>query len=249
MMMKRTALAAAVFFGVSAAAQAGPILIDSFDLDQEAANDPFLPAFPQSSQAGPSGSVLGGYRDMQAENNTTGFFETRLSAGGGELAFLGSAGTAGSGTLTWDGDDDPTTVDTNGLGGIDITSNSGWALDRFVFDIVSTDLPGVDIAISVFDTNGNQSVLGTALGTVTSPVSQEFLFDDFVGTADFTNVGAIQLSMSGPEALDAFFSNFQIGVDHVTALTLPPTLPLLLAGLGAYAVMRRRPIDAHRAEA
>ena len=241
MMFKRTALAAALLFGVSAQAQASPIVIDNFDLEQDVGFQPINPLIPSSSQVGPNGSVLGGFRDMQVTGSGGSFLQTRATADSGELSFSNSVGTTGSVTITWDGDDDPTTLDQTGLGGIDITGSGGPTLDRFTLDIVLADLPGLNIAISVFDLAGGSSFLDIALTNAVSAFeSVDFLFSDFIGSADFTNVGAISLMIDGPAEVDAVFSNFQVSPGAPTAVPLPATLSLLLTGLGVFGVVSSR---------
>ena len=231
-MLKRTALATALLFGASAEAQAGPLLVDSFDLNQDVGLIGIPNFIPSSSQEGPAANVLGGFRDMQVGGDANNFLATRGQAQGGELVFSNNVGTTGDVTLTWDGDDDPTVVDPTGLGGIDITMNGGSTLNRFVLDLVSVDLPGLSITVSIFDLDGNISVLDSVLSTaVSASQSLEFFFNDFAGSADFTNVGAISLALAGPAEIDATFSNFQIDPGPSVAVPLPGTLPLLLAGL------------------
>ena len=180
MMFKRTALAAALLFGVSAQAQASPIVIDNFDLEQDVGFQPIDPIIPSSSQVGPSAGVLGGFRDMQVTSDANNLLETRGLARSGELAFSNNVDTTGSVTITWDGDDSPTMIDPMGLGGVDITGSGGPTLDRFTLDIVSVDLPGLNIAISVFDLIGGSSFLDTALTNgVSTSESRDFFFSDF----------------------------------------------------------------------
>ncbi|MGK7921710.1 MAG: hypothetical protein AB4080_17065, partial [Trichodesmium sp.] len=111
-------------------AQAATIMLDDFSIGQDVGFQPIEPVIPSNSQVGPDGSILGGFRDMEADGDADGLIKTRLQVTGGGLNFSNDVGTDGSGTIVWDGDDDPTVVDTDGLGGIDITD--GASLDRIL---------------------------------------------------------------------------------------------------------------------
>ncbi|NES69234.1 MAG: hypothetical protein F6K24_30385 [Okeania sp. SIO2D1] len=152
-------------------AQAAPILIDDFSLDQDVG---FLgaPGFiPSSSQEGP-GSVIGGFRDMEAMGDADNFFDTRLTAENGVLSFSNNVETNGSGMIVWDGDDDPTVVDEDGLGGIDLTNSGVWPLDRILVEIISADLPGLELNWTIYDLDSNVSTLSrTFANAITTPVT------------------------------------------------------------------------------
>ncbi|MEM9735261.1 MAG: hypothetical protein AAF908_01475 [Pseudomonadota bacterium] len=146
----------------------------------------------------------------------------------------------GTTTLTWDGDDAAGTLTPTGLGGLDITSNGGMALDRFLVDVLSSDLPGSSLTISVFDTSGNASVATVGFtDAIFTPVEQAFLFTSFLGSADFTDVGALQFELTGLPKVDIAIDRIQIS-GSAAVIPLPGGAVLLLSGLGAFWVAGRR---------
>ena len=68
--------------------------------------------------------------------------------------------------------------------------------------------------------------------------NEQFSFVDFTGLADLTNIGAIQLTLSGPGAIDAEISTFStFGEEEVPEpLTILGTL--VAGGIGA--AMKKR---------
>ena len=229
-------LAATALLGAGSA-QADPILLDDFEVEQDVGNLG-LPGFiPESSQVGPDSSILGGFRDMQATGNADSFLENRLQVVNGALGFSNNADTEGTGIVVWDGDDDPTVVDTEGLGGIDITNNNGWELDGIWVEILSADLPGLELGFTIWDVDGNSSNISRLFNSpilLGEGLEEYFLFEDFVGNADLTNVGAIQLEISGPEEIDAAIDLIQIGRPHDSQDVPEPLTSLwALAGISA----------------
>ena len=114
------------------------------------------------------------------------------------LNFSADTGTTGIRRVTWDGQDDSSELDPNGLSGIDLTE--GGVLDELVLNL-GADLPGgelilivnsgLDGAVESQVKVGIPVTLGGApVETVTIP------FGAFVN-ADFTNVGAIRLLIQG----------------------------------------------------
>ena len=232
-MFKQTMIAlvsaAAIGVGFAGSAQANPIVIDDFSEEQDVGNLGINNFIPSSSQVGPAGSILGGFRDMQATGDADSFLETRLQAQFGELSFSNNVDTTGSGLIVWDGDDDPTVVDTTGLGGIDITQNNGWNLSGIFVDILSADLPGLELGFTIWDLDGNSSSLSRMFGSaISTPLTESFLFGDFLGNADFTNVGAIQLQLDGTPEIDAKIANIRIDGEPAVDVPEPMTSAVAL---------------------
>ena len=234
-------LAATAVLGAGSA-QAAPILIDDFSVEQDVGLLDVPMFVPSSSQEGPDGSIIGGFRDMEAMGDADSFLETRLQATGGALTFSNNVGTTGSGTIVWDGDDDPTVVDTMGLGGIDLTGGV-WPLDRILVEILSADLPGLELNFTIYDLVGGVSSLSqTFASSITTPETATFLFDDFNanGTADLTNVGAIQLDIAGPAEIDARFDMIEVGKEVRGRVPEPLTSFWTFAGVSALAGLCRK---------
>ncbi|GGA25760.1 hypothetical protein [Okeania sp. KiyG1] len=225
-------LAATAMLGAGSA-QAAPIIIDDFSVFQDVGFQAVDPVIPSSSQVGPDGSIIGGFRDIEVTGNAALALQSRITATNGVLDFSNNVGTDGSGTIVWDGDDDPTVVDPTGLGGIDLTGGD-WPLDRILVEVISADLPGLELNWTIYDLdNGVSSLSRTFSQAITTPETVTFLFDDFSGDADFTNVGAIRLDIDGPLEIDAEFSIIEVGKDPRRRVPEPLTSLWTLAGVSA----------------
>ncbi|NES71480.1 MAG: hypothetical protein F6K24_42935, partial [Okeania sp. SIO2D1] len=105
-------------------------------------------------------------------------------------------------------------------------------LDRILVEIISADLPGLELEFTIYDLDSNVSTLSqTFAQAITTPETATFLFDDFSGTADFTNVGAIKLEIDGPPEIDAQFD--MIEVSKRRRVPEPLTSLWTLAGVSA----------------
>ncbi|ESA32299.1 repeat domain protein [Leptolyngbya sp. Heron Island J] len=223
----------AILLGTGSA-QAGTIILDDFSATQDVGLLDISGFIPSSSQTGPNSSILGGFRDLEALGNADNFLETRLRVDNGVLSFSNNVDTLGAGSIVWDGNDDPTTVDSIGLGGIDITQSGGTDLDGIFLDILSADLAGLELAFTVYDTNNNTSSLAQIFDTPvanSSPLTAGFLFSDFVGNADFTNVGAIELAIAGPEEIDATIDLIEIAPSESADVPEPMLSIFALVGI------------------
>jgi|GEM_PF-2213636 len=234
-------VAIAISIDLPNTAQAGSILVDDFGLDQDVGLIGIPNFIPSSSQEGPAGTgILGGFRDAQAMGDASNFLETRLQVTGGQLSFSNNVGTNGSGMIVWDGDDNPTTIDDTGLGGLDITNEGGMILDRIDVDIVSSDLPGLELGFDIYDVNGNVSSLTQTFNSIILNASTEsFLFTNFAGSADFTNIGAIKLTINAPPEIDVTLSQIQI-TGTATVIPAPAAAGTSLLGLVCLIARRRR---------
>ncbi|NES73714.1 MAG: hypothetical protein F6K24_55270, partial [Okeania sp. SIO2D1] len=152
------------------------------------------------------------------------------------LDFSNNVGIDGSGTIVWDGDDDPTVVDEDGLGGIDLTGGV-WPLDRILVEILSADLDGLELEFTIYDLDGGVSSLSRDFLAITVPVTEAFIFDNFndvtPGGADFTNVGAIKLDIDGPKDIDAELAMIEVSGGDKRRVPEPLTSFWTLAGVSA----------------
>ena len=235
----KTILASAVIGVWSAGAVAAPIIVDDFSTGSDNGFQQIPGFIPDSGQVG-GGGILGGFRDVQVGGNATGFVGTRATASGGVFAFSNDTGVTGDVLITWDGDDSPTVLDPLGLGGVDLTS--GGFNDAFRLDVLTSDLAGLQLTIHVHTDAGNSSSQSITIGTaVNGGLMQDFLFTNFTptagGGADFANVGAIQLYVTGPAEIDATFD--LVGVLDTTPVPVPASLPLMVAGLAGVALVSR----------
>ena len=181
-------LSLALGFGGAAAAAS---LIDDFTSAGRVSDPPIAPVLTAEQFSAPSALLVGGFRDLEAER-LTGASRTELETFGGNLLFSNGSGTSGIGRITWDGDDDPSTVDTMGLGGFDITALA--TEPRFLIDVEFTDAD-LGILLTVWDMNGNSSTLSATVMATLDPIRRVFPIEDFAGSAAFSNVGAIQLEL------------------------------------------------------
>lgn len=220
------ALASTVLLGVGNAQAA--LLIDNFlDFQKVESNGPLT-----NSQVGPTGNILGGYRDLFVEvvnnsstNPTNPFLSSEFSVFNGEASFNNDAYVTGAGRIRWDGNNDSGTLNPLGLGGIDITGGS--LLDSLFMDVIFADL-GLNMTFTIYDMDSNSSSISRTLNSNISTSQEEaFLFTDFVGTADFTNVGAIELGISGPESMDAVIGS--VRMSRSTPIPEPTSILGLLA--------------------
>ncbi|MCR9296740.1 MAG: DUF11 domain-containing protein, partial [bacterium] len=185
--------------------------IDTFNQTSQRVSDNTNDGIPVTSSI-PAPEVIGGERDMYV-NLTSATGAVQLSANDLDLGLPGlllfdSAGNGGGERrITWDGfDGDATSVDDTGLGSTDLTDASnalGLQLQ------VGADLSGGQAIVRLYTSDGiNGSATRFSSATLNIPqtggsVSQkEFIpFSSFTATsgggADFTNIGAIELEISG----------------------------------------------------
>ena len=193
------------FIGASSVQAAPPIVIDEFLTEQAVFFEPFPPVLPDFLQV-EAPEAIGGFRDLQVTGDG-GLATTRGSVGGEVLSFSNSAGVAGSLIATYDGDDDSPIVNPIGLGGVDLTGGvADHLLDQITVSLTAFDLDGLEVTLNLFSGTGNGTVTQTFI-----PNTDElnFAFSD-VGFAsvDFTDIGAIQLILTGPANIDASIDLF-----------------------------------------
>ena len=220
------ALASTVLLGAGNAQANANIFIDEFiDFQKVETSDK-----QAHSQVGPTGNILGGYRDIFVDivkkNSKNPYLSSNLLVGDGKAYFNNDAEVTGAGRIRWDGDNDSEILNPQGLGGIDITQGN---LDSILMDVIS-DIAGLGMTFTIYDTNSKTSSLSRTLKSSISTSQEEaFLFEDFVGTADFTNVGAIVLELNSVESMDAV-----IGSVKISKSTVPePSSILGLLAIGA----------------
>jgi hypothetical protein len=202
--LAKSSLAAAIVAVMSfQPAQAASILIDDFITSQSVTATAGAPTASSSIAAA---EAIGGERDISVEM-VSGFTSLVLSVNpfGGELLVHDSgASVLGSSTVVWDGlDGDPTALDPTGLGGVDLTS--GGMLDSFRLSYLLADLTG-EVTMTVYDasdaTGDTWSQVTMLLpGGIFAPVDVDAAYTDFAtvgpnGAADFSNVGAISMTIS-----------------------------------------------------
>ncbi len=227
-----TATAALVF----SAAQAfgATLLIDGFDADQRVTDVPSS-GFVNASQVS-GGDILGGFRDLSVMNTFAQGNDvnaTELNVTGSSLSFSNINQARGRGLITYDGDDDPTTLNTSGLGGINFLIGPD---PRFVFEVEEFDR-NVFIEIDVYDTMGRRVSYSETLASGFNP---NLSFSELSGDAgfDFSSVGAIQFFVDSTDTIGSV--DGAIRSISVVAIPLPATALLLLGSMGGLTLLRSR---------
>jgi len=187
----------------------GPV-IDGFTTLQVAEASPPLPSSDPSQLIDPT--VLGGQRDMWVEltQSTNPISSVALASSGGNLYLASGPGTTGNAKVVWDGvDSSALTVNPTGLGGIDLTQNEGNTMTGIALTS-GADHPDAKISMRIYTDANNWSEFTTTVpespgGMATGQAI--FNFDDVptasLGSgADFTNVGALELTFEGVSAVD-----------------------------------------------
>jgi hypothetical protein len=256
-----SAAVSAAIIGSAMPAMAASILIDDFSVDQSVQDLPDLDT-PQSSEAGPDGSILGGYRDLYAETDpvpvigggppTSVELEggTELKATAGVLQFNNDDRVTGRGWVTYDGVGGAGSNDVNTSGlDVDFLNGGDESATGFVFDIVSVDMAGLYIEIRAWQNGSSNSLANAAVYSEVLPVGGGNPFVPFAAfggaSIDWSNVGALQFfAQTGPNsnipALDGAISRISVEGPDVNVIPLPASALLLLGGMGGLGALRFR---------
>ena len=194
------AATAAVLVAASPAAALGggtPVVVDDFSTNQAALTLTFPPAGTTASSSVSGGGVLGTERDALVNLASGVIAGNSMSAfvSSGAFSYSQSATITGSGMLVWDGIDGSSTIDSTGLGGVDLTA--GGTQDALHLLVAFDDLPAI-ATLAVATDAGNTSTTSFNLpGLIFSNAHFVVPFSALtpaVGAgADLTNVGAIML--------------------------------------------------------
>jgi hypothetical protein len=215
--------------------------------------------------------ILGGYRDLYLTAATTGSGidaanNTDAVASNGFLTWNNDSGVKSNLTVTWDGNDDPKTINTIGLGGLDITNNG--KLNGLFVEVKDADLTAgstAGIAFNMFDNSGAKYSLTRTLDRIltidpltgrtatdlNNPNNIKGLFFDFTqfqsnssfATIDtFKTIGALEMNLFSNNAGNDFqLSLIKSSFDPEKTKTPEPALSLLaLGGLGFVGAKRNK---------
>ncbi len=224
------AAAVALMAGVGQASAS--VIIDSFVTEQKV--EDLVSGAPGNGNQVVAPSAIGGFRDLYVQKvsgGTDGLVGTRATTGGGILSFSNDSLVRGFGCITWDGASaaaDCDGVDTNGLGGYDLLADG----PGFDFDVIQVDAM-LEFTMRVWDTMGGFSDYFETIPEAADLVT--FLpFGDFVGDADFSDVGAIQIFVNAPvDDLDA-------SIGEISVVPVPAAGLMLLGGLGGLGALGAR---------
>ncbi|MGF1500679.1 MAG: hypothetical protein ACFBSD_02595 [Paracoccaceae bacterium] len=228
MFNRKLIVGAAALALVASAAHAAPVIIDDF-VSESAVRVPAL-GDQQTSGQFPAPSAVGGERDLQVSRQAGSQAVELNTLSSGILSFNNGVGSRGTAIIDWDGADDALGRDTDGLGGIDLTIGN---LPAFVLNFEEVNV-GVSYDFSVFDVDGNESVFGPI--AVPTATEQTVLLAAFTGTADFSRVGSIRLTLQATQ------NNADIAISRISVVNtpIPAPLALLTAGLIGLAFVGRR---------
>lgn len=233
--MNRSIIAAAAIAAMApVGAQAASVLIDDFNGSQRVLDlsTGIAPMFSEVADPG----VLGGFRDALADNDEDAVDATEVRIENGILSFSNIAGRSGLGTITYDGNDNSADVDTDGLGGFDLTF--GGTGTGFIYEVILADAQ-LDFEVIAYDIFGGVSSFMTTLPETLVNTTFTGSFANFMGDADLTQLGALQFIAGGNPDVD----NLDAQIDSISVAIIPlPAGVFLLGGalLGLGAAARRR---------
>ncbi len=187
----------------------GPV-IDGFTSQQMVDAAPPIPSSDPSSQL--DTGVLGGERDMWVEltesNNPVS--SVALASFGGNLYVASGPGATGNAKVIWDGvDGNGQLVDPTGLGGVDLTEHGGNTMTGIALTS-GADHPNAIITMRIYTDAGNWSEFSTTVPESPGGAATGQAIFNFSDTptaqggqgANFSNVGALELTFEGVTALD-----------------------------------------------
>lgn len=221
-----------------AASPAHGFTLDPFtDAQTVRPNDDIGPTFGSGQVAG--SGIVGGFREANLTvppNAVAAGDSIEVAVGSGLLSLNNSSGdVASTFTLTYDGAEESFTsgasVDVDGLCSLDclnLTGHTGLSLQNT--NGVGTDESGTfSVLFSLFDGTSGLASTFTFTRDITSTNSGDVFevvapFSSFTPGLDLANIGAIQVTFSGPAGFDASFGPL---------VSTPVPEPLTLVGTGA----------------
>ena len=194
---------------------------------------------PTNTSFSPASEVVGGERDIEV-TNTVGLGQiTVLVDPVAETLSIGSLGNGeGTALLQYDGTDGSIALDATGLSSVSLTGDAtGTTPDPAAGLIVSTrsDAAGETLTVTVYTdaANSSSTTINVPLN-VLETVETFVPFSSFVvasGTgADFTDVGAIEASVTLAVDSDVIASIVESRHSGVVAANMPNLLPVDLGG-------------------
>lgn len=240
-MIKLSKIAAAAALALSFGGAQAAYVIDSFStpavpLESNQIKDDTTNGIAVYAAPVLDAGILGGSRDIYISKQ--GDLADDVGSGITSNVFNGTwryseqTGQNGFGVARWDGASIGTEIDTDGLGGVDLTA-FGSSLK---VDLIRSDA-GLPLTFFVWSDmlNNNVYSVSSFMLTASGAGSYIFNFSDFIG-ANFADVGALELQVNGGQMGD-----LDAQIDMVSVVPEPGTLALAgIALLGLGAIRRRK---------
>lgn len=213
------------------------VLIDDYSVTSQSVTADN--ANPTNTSFSSASEVVGGERDIEV-TNTAGVGQITLLVDSGPATLsIGSLGNGeGTALLQYDGTDGSIALDASGLSSVSLTGDpTGATPDPAAGLIVLTrsDAAGETLTVTVYTDAANFSSTTIAVPLNLSNTVETFVpFSSFVtasGTgADFTDVGAIEASVTLAVDSDVIASIIESRRSGVVAASIPNLLPVDLGG-------------------
>lgn len=240
-MKMKISLASAAFLAASTLipSAGATILIDDFSELQVLVQRSSDPDFLSSSVSG--AGILGDERDISVSRTGVPFSSKIVIGDGSAITSISNApGSDADFTIQWDGLDG--SIGNAGLlGGIDLTTDGVFDQIGVAIDLLRADLASV-FTLRIGSQDGAVSAASTMINSaVTSARTLNFLFADMIGSANFSDVSFVELSIGGDVSFDLAFAGIgTIDGPPSSSGQVPEPAPalLLLFGLGAIGLKR-----------
>ena len=213
------------------------VLIDDYSLTSQSVTADN--ATPTNTSFSTASEVVGGERDIEVTNTAgVGQITVLVDAGPATLS-IGSLGNGeGTALLQYDGTDGSIALDATGLSSVSLTGDpTGTTPDPAAGLIVLTrsDAAGETLTVTVYTDAANFSTTTITVPLDLSNTVETFVpFSSFVvgsGTgADFTDVGAIEASVTLAVDSDVIASIIESRRSGIVAASMPNLLPVDLGG-------------------
>ena len=242
-MNKFSKVAAAAVLAVAGAGAQAAFVIDDFSTSQALIRDTTTDGSAVWAALACGAGIIGGCRDLyitktgDAADDAAGLGVSAFVSGG-RLGYSQDTGQSGIGIVRWDGANVGPAIDTNGLGGLNLTAGGVVGIR---VQVLSADL-GFPFTFQAWLDGNNDNTFSLFSDTevaAAGPGVYDFLFSNFVGgpadDLDFSRVGALQLVLN-----NGVINDLDIQIDIIQNIPEPGTLALVGATLLGLGAARRR---------